>query len=47
MEISCLHLWWKIPKLPLNRSLNGLSDAVLKIRIATSKPGKEFQLSVL
>jgi len=47
MEISCLHLWWKNPNYPLNRRLNGLSDAVVKIRIAVSVPGIEFQLSVL
>jgi hypothetical protein len=47
MEMSCLRLWWKSPKYPLNRRLNGLLDTVVKIRIALSMPGNEFQLSVL
>jgi len=47
MEISCLHLWWKSPECPLNSRLNGLLDAVVKIRIAMSIAGNEFQLSVL
>jgi hypothetical protein len=47
MEISCLHLWQKSLKFPLIRRLNGLLDALVKIRIAMSMPGNEFQLSVL